>query len=980
MATAINDMIANMLQHRFNPSGIRQVVLRALTEINNGEQQLFDATAPFVQALSAAAVETAAFMEQHAAECRRRYPLLAQTQEDLYLHMSDEDYINRFAVPATAKFYLRFYKPELLNGMVLEPETGYMKLTIPRNTTFEVAGYSFSLQYPIDIRLLAHDGLQITYDNDKLSPLQELESNSILYDILDGGDGEYVQFEVLATQFGITQRFQPISKSKDLTMRMQLTESFYHARVYHQHALTGEWEELITTHADGIYDATVPTAVLRVSDEILTVSIPQVYVNSGLLTTRIRVDVYQTRGAINLPLGEYNAGSFGIIWQSFDSNERNNPYSAALANMNVAVYSDEAVMGGRSAMGFDELRRNVINNAVGPIRQAVTLAQLRAKLNNAGYELVQNIDNITNRVYLATREMPSPDIVTATTAATTGNKLLTAAAASIETLTVSAELLAQLPSVVNNGDSMTITPSTFYKIVDGVARVVAQSEIDRIKALPADKQALEVTNANYLCTPFHYVLDMSNNAFEIRPYYLDNPAAITKVFVKQNDTTLMLAGTSVYGLLRTATGYKLRVQTRSDDVYKALPDSQVFAQLAYIPVGERDRAYLNGVMVGKTEAGERVFDFDLSTTFNVDANDNLELSRFTMYNSEPRITKTPLTSEFDIVYSTSAVLSSRWTPNEVDTVLGRHLLPNQVAGINHERIKLHFGDGLDMLWTRARTVAASMVYEKWEEDKQAFYTTDVYAYGEDGTRLKVVDGQLVYTLLHKAGDPVLDGDGQPTYEYRKGDLKRDAAGNPIPVNQRGLLRQIELMLLEGAYWFATDPTTTSYRTTLTRAVVSWLINDLESFKEGLLDKTRIYFYPKTTLGSIQVYVWDDVQLSVNAAQSFTVTLAVPKQVYDNMNLRERLKIATISVLSKQLQEKTVAVSKIIEALRETYGKNDVIDVQLSGLGGEANYPVMTVASPTDRLSIRKRLVALADGKLAAEEDVTCRFVLHGGSD
>jgi hypothetical protein len=973
MTLASQVLIDNISLYRFNPAGIQRTVVQALSEINNGEQQLFDATSPFVQSLSASAYETAAFMQQHAAESRRRYPSLSQTQEDLYLHMSDEDYINRFSIPATAKFSLRFNKNELINAMRYEDETGYMKLVIPRNTFFTADVYSFSLQYPIEIRQLSHGGLQITYNNDIASPLQVLESNTIDYEILeDGNYDQYVKFDVPTTQFSIVQSNAPISKAKDLIMTMEIADQFYYARVYHKNTRTGKWDELLTTHAESVYDVKKPTAVLRVLNSFLTIKIPQIYVTTGQLNSTIRVDLYQSKGQINLPLVDYRGDAVSITWKTFDSTEINNKYSAALPNMNVAAYSDETVIGGKNEMALDTLRTNVINNATGPIRQAITPAQLETQIRNAGYDVVKNVDNVTNRVYLATREMPSPELVKATNATSTANKLLTAAAASIETLTIATEALARLSTVRDNGESLTITPNTLYQIIDGITSPVAESEVQRLLALPPDKRALEVTSGNYLFTPFHYVVDTSNNAFEIRPYYLDDPVAESKVFVKQNDTTMVLVGTASYALVRSNNGYTLRVVTRSDETYKVIPDNQVFAQLAYVPFGERDRAYLNGTMVGKTEAGERVFDFDLATNFNVDANDNLDLTKFTMYNPEARITKTSLLNSFDLVYSTSAVLSSRWMPNEVDHYLGRHLLPNQISGINHERIKLKFGEALEMLWTRARSVVSSIVYEAWEEDQQAFYKEDVHQYNADGTKLSIVDGQLQYTVLHHAGAPILDGNGEITYEHRKGDLKRDSNNELVQANPRGMLRQIDLMLIEGVYWFATDTTTATYRTALTNALVKWIASDLEPFKGTLADKTRIYFYPKTTSGMIGVYILDEVRTNIPAGQAFAVTLGVSKQVHDNSNLKARIEETTVAVLSETLKQKTVSISEVLDKLREAYG-SDVIDVQITGLGGIENYSVVTVAEDTDRLSIRKRLVAMADGTLAAEEDVTCTF-------
>jgi hypothetical protein len=185
-------------------------------------------------------------------------------------------------------------------------------------------------------------------------------------------------------------------------------------------------------------------------------------------------------------------------------------------------------------------------------------------------------------------------------------------------------------------------------------------------------------------------------------------------------------------------------------------------------------------------------------------------------------------------------------------------------------------------------------------------------------------------------------------------------------------------LLEGVYWFATDPTTSAYRLALANALVGWIVNDLNSFKANLLDKTRIYFYPKTTSGIVNVLVLDDITKTISAGQAFNVILAVPKTIYDNTDLRDKLTTATVTTLSAQLQNRTVSVSQMISALEATYG-GDVIDIQLSGLGGDNNYPVVTVVDDTDSLSIRKRLVAFADGSLAAEEDVSVSYILHSGS-
>jgi hypothetical protein len=242
-------------------------------------------------------------------------------------------------------------------------------------------------------------------------------------------------------------------------------------------------------------------------------------------------------------------------------------------------------------------------------------------------------------------------------------------------------------------------------------------------------------------------------------------------------------------------------------------------------------------------------------------------------------------------------------------------------------------------------------------------------FGVDGS------GNLTYTILHAKDDPVLDGEGNQVYQWRKGDVKLDGNGDPIILNPRGMMRQIDLMLIEGAYKFATDVITLNYRTKLTRTVVEWLTNDLEGISENLLEQTRLYFYPRTTLGSIDVMIQDGITTTISAGQAFQVTLYVSAAVYANEKLRTQLSTTTVKTLSTQLRNSTVSISAAIMALRQAYG-NDVIDVQLEGLGGDANLPALTVLDEGERCSIRKRLVAQPDDSLIVQEDVTVGFVRH----
>lgn len=965
MSTSVQTLIDQIIEYQYNPAAIQRAVLQVLSDVSNGQLEVVDPTNPFVFCLEAGAVGVAAFMIKNEVNTRKQYPSVAQTQEDLYLHMSDRDYAGRFATPSRATFEILISKDEVMSKMVTDPATGIRKLVIPRNSFFTVADTVFSLQYPIEIRQPQHGGLQVMYDASVASPLQELTTNVLNWEIRRNGSDEYIWFEFEAWQFKILSQTANVNNATDFKLDLPLEDLFYYARVYIQTS-SGAWKEILTTHSDQVYDPLTPTAVLKVVDQTLTVRIPQIYVSAGLVAGTVRVDVYQTKGALEMLLSNYPISAFVATWMAYDVADET-IFTAPLKTLKqVMAYSSQAATGGSDGLTFEELRTRVIHNAIGQPTIPITNAQLEAALTDLGYVIVKNIDVITNRVFLATRPMPTPS----------DPKLITAAASSIETLAITVDDLIKLSSVIDNGASVTITPDTLYRTKDGVVSVVLKQEIDALLAMAPDQRALVVSADNFLYTPFHYVLDMTDNEFAIRPYYLDNPSILTKLFVAENDTTLLEIGTQSYGITRTKTGYTLQIVTQSDDNVKAMADDELFVQLAFIPPGERDRAYLMGVYAGRTDTNERIYNFDLSMTYNVDSNDYLELTQFFMYSQEARVTKALLQTDFDILYATTAVMGPQWMADSVDQALGRFLLPDNIVGMTQETLRVRFGYSLQTLWSRSRTVLSSVAYKTWAMDVPRTYEKDVYLTdATTGAAFTVVNGQVQYTVLHKKGDPVLDADNNPVYQYRAGDVMLDGDGQPIVLNPRGVLRQLDLMLIEGAYWFATDSSSGGYRSDLTKTLVDWLTADLTSISGVLLEQTRLYFYPKTTLGLINVMIKDGLTTAIPAGQSFKVTLFVNKSVYVNDDLRTQLTQSTVKTISSMLDNVTVSISAITSALRDQYG-DDVIDVQLTGLGGSANLHALTVLDEGDRCSIRKRLVALSDDSLIVQEDVTVDFVRH----
>ena len=970
MSTTLQTLVERIGEYRYNPAGIQKVMVGMISEITGGKLDIVDPTNPVVFCLEAAASGTAAFMVENKTLNRKQYPYSAQTAEDLYPHMSDKDYVDRFAVPANSKITFLFEKAELLERLVTDAATGIRKLVIPRNTYVTVAGVVFSLQYPIEIRQMAHGGLQVVYDVDQPSPLQTLSTNVIDWIIIKSDDGtEFVGFEVEVQQFSILSRSAPVNVATGFYLTLPFEDQYCYARVWVDNG-DGSFTEMATTHTDATYDIRTPTAVLKVVDNTLAVKIPQIYLTTGLLNKSVRIDIYQTKGPLSMNLGNYTPQQFVAQYQALNPAEQDQYVAPLRAFRTSFIYSNNVINGGSNAMTFEQLRSRVIRNAIGSPSLPITNVQVESALERAGYTVVKNIDNITNRVFLAARPMPDPQ----------ATELITAAAAGIGTLAIKLLDAVQLGSVVDNGATITVKPDTIYRLKRGILEFVPTAEVDALKALPPDKMALAVTDGNYMYSPFHYVFDTTNNAFAVRPYYLDDPQILTKSFLGENDTTLYQVNTGSYQIVRTVDGYKLRIQTSSSDDFKALQDSEVHVQLAFLPTGDVDRAYQTGTLVGKTDTGERLYEFDLKTNYHLGSDHELALLGFQMYDESERVVDVPLQTHFDLLYSTSVAIGSQWALSDIDALLGAFQLPPDTKAITHEQLNIRLGYFLEHLWARARSVVSENQYEKWAVDVPATYESDVYQKDpQTGAAFTIVNGELVYTLLHRAGDPVVDANGDPVYKFRKGDIKFDAYGAPIVTAGRDMARQIDIFLLEGTYYFATNQVSIDYRSELVRTVVDWLTDDLPTMGDNLLEQTAIYYYPTTTLGSVDVMFSSGLTTTINAGQAFQVTLYVKAGVYANAALRATISRKTIETIGQALASRTISMSDIIDQLREQY-KDDVISIDIKGLGGASNLNVVTMLDDARRLSIRKKLVARNDETLGLEEDVTVQFVRHERSD
>uniref|UniRef100_A0AAU7PEY3 Virion structural protein n=1 Tax=Burkholderia phage vB_BgluM-SURPRISE13 TaxID=3159457 RepID=A0AAU7PEY3_9VIRU len=965
----IRDFMDDALAASYDPSGQFRAAMRTVTSIMNGEIDDISPANPVVLSLEVQAALIAAFTENMQSETRRLLQVAALTPEDLYPHMADVHFTNIFNLPASTTFTLILDKKEILNAMVPVPGTMSSKVTIPRDSYFTISDYVFGIHYPIDIIQMVHGGIRVSYDTSELTKLQALSTNILKTREVQRDGVTYLAIDIEVFQFNITSKTPTVTQGTTFSYNVAITDLYYATRVYITNA-DGSISEIPVTYSTKIYDPLNPCAVVQLLDGVVNVSIPQIYINNQQVLGQLRIDVYTTKGPLQTDFSSYSIGSIGYRFRDLDKTA-DTTYTAPMQQLDTCtILGEQPVSGGALGMSFDELRAAVIADAIGDPTLPITPAQIQNFITRLGYDVIKNTDIVTDRVFLGTKNMPDP----------TDPTLLTAANASIETMNAAFTDLIGNSAVIDNtadSNSITLKPSAIYQLVDGMLQLVDDSVLASINAMRSDLKATYVTNGNFLYSPYYYVLDKSNNQFRLAPYYLDNPTVESQTFVDDNEGTLLQVNTNGYTLVKTDTGYKLQLTVKSNDDYKALQDTDVQCLLGFTSPTEEDPCWLMGTLFGTDPTSkERIWEFDLTSQFAMDVNDRIDFRNFKMYDTTNKTIYSDLLQDFTVIYATQSQMGNLFVPGLIDALLPRYLTGMNSKAICQETLSLQFGQALSNLWARARSVASTIEYETYPTDQILRYPDDVYKVDPaTNSQIFMVDGKPTRILLHAKGDPQLDADGNQQIQYPAGSIVYDYTQTPpapIVKNVRYLKHRFELFLIEGVYAFSNDDIAIAYRNTVAQTVASWVTTDMVAVQKASMDKTNVYFYPKTIFGTIEVTVADGIIQQISAGQRFDVALTVSKEVYQNDVLRAQLETQTTTTIATYLKNQTLANSDIVENLRIAYG-DDVMDAQVSLFGDSANIPVMQLVNPVHCCGIRKRLVSRDDDKLVVEEDINVTF-------
>lgn len=973
MSSKVSEVLANLNEVMYNPNALRDNIIETLRDIKNQRDfDVLDPNNPVLWSAEASVLLASSSIESHTKTLQRRNPVMAAELEDLYGHMSEEDWIDVFAQPGRADFFMMLGKQEIINKAYPKDGLNVRKLIIPRDTEFNIGGYTFTLQYPIEIRVMPHGGLQVVYDSNASSPIRNLSTRSLQWSITEAPYQnktiEMVVIRIPALQYKINTYSDSVTEGISWKNTYSYNDQYYTCRVWNM--VRGEWVELATTHSDEVISNSVVTAQITVRENSIDVYIPDVYVRKGMIEGSVRVDIYTTQGEIDLDMSSYTPSEYKYRFRDIGNYTDKKHYADLIKFSEVALISNDTVRGGRNALTFEQIRDRCISNNFGARKLPVSEDQLKTTLSDLGFEVTRSVDYVTQRIYLATGDMPIPDIDDLSTGVGTVNGI-------IET---TIEDLSGLDMVKDNGNRVTLLPNTLYRYKQGMLELDNKS-LDDYRRMNPNHLVAETNEATLLYTPFHYVIDTNSDVLEARPYYLQEPKITNKRFVDNNNTIAMTVNTKKQSIEMTEYGYRIVVVTNSDDRYKELNDVQLFAQISFTPRGyDNNYAWANGTLLGRDEDDEAVFEFRINTNLDINRNHDMITTNFVLVGDSPSDVPITLDCDVNLIYSISGYTSPDYRTSDIDRILSSEV--EDVKAVTYEILTVELGKHLSSLWSNARSIVSNRDYMVYDEDVYMRYPKDVYKKkpGTDTPLFQVVTDEngktkIQYEYLHRKGDFILDDNGDKKVHHRKGTVVRDEFDKPIMRDERKVLRRLELFMLDAKFLFANTEEVKSYMSNVMSTLLGYITRDLPSIYTSLLEKTEVYFYPKTSMGLIEVRLGDGSTTQVDAENNFTFHYYLDAASRRNSEFLDTISENTRSALLANLATGQVSTSAITKEVRDRLG-GEIIDVEMGAFGPDEDQLMYTVLDSSQRPTIGKKLTVNPDWTLNVKDDISIIFNRH----
>ena len=681
------------------------------------------------------------------------YPKRALTPAQLYPHLSKYDYVNLAATPASMTMAFGIVKSQILANAV-DVDDVYAEIHIPKTSFFNVGPIQVSLYHDIIIRVNKNtQSISVLYDTSETSPFETLDSNMMEQKPTSFRRNmqDYLLFGFKVYQFTRDTYNKSVTSLEGYSWEFSFNNNFFAALVFSVGA-DGTRTPLEIGYDQQYYDVNTPTAILALDNvaNTITVTIPQIYLEKNLVSSKISVEVYSTYGqmAYNIPLADA-----ADVKASFDSS--GDAYAAPLAKLSEYILHplESTLVGGSSPKTFSQMKDGVVNQTFYD-RIPITPEELAAKAAASGYGLALIVDDITNRTYFASNTLDDSD-----------GTLLPVLSGSI---LLSGDSLNNDPSSILKftDGSILILPTTVFQLgqTGSVCTPLSDSQVSYLSSLTKENLVSEMNSTTYLRQPFYLSL-IPDPVYPIaRPYNLLAPTANSLVYVKENeasDSQMTVTSVSIKHLMDGTGGYQILFAVSLTDSLKSV-DTSTLQLVLSLPTSTNAYAYAVGTVVATTDANNVIFSVKLNTTYHIDTSDNITLN-LTDWNGLDTAAQVNLSSVANILLM---------LPNDNNISNDNTILPN-IPTVLKDQLCVAMQSVTLTLGTNMEKSIYSAVNTTWGNDVYKTYDTNVYLtvtqalYQRDASNNIVVrpvqnaDGSLGldYVEIYAAGEELkVDGD------------------------------------------------------------------------------------------------------------------------------------------------------------------------------------------------------------------------------
>lgn len=945
-----NQDLENLEIYKYSPSSILNLSFSRLNEILEDKYTLPSVSNPFVYLIENSAINTSLAIQEYTLLTKRLYPRLANNEKDLYLHMSDYDYLGIFSEPSFA--YIEFYilYSDFIKYAHFDPITSFYTFKIPRNLKVKIGKYIFSLTHPIIITKSVNNIINVKFDSSLENDLFPLETNYINFDIYSFNANEkYINFKVRAPEIDIETLEIPLQRSGLIknTINFNPSRQFYYFEAYYLDN-SNTWKKMLITHTNEVYDINTPTLCINVNftEKSIDYYLPNIYLDSDLIKDKIKVLIYTTNGYINVNFSDYKLEDFSTEYNNVFPEYELDDTTTPLQLITKMVFIRDKIIGGKNGLSFNEVKEAVINNSIGDRKLPITEKQLEFYVNSKNFKLIKNLDIITNRIYGLEIQPLKPELEYFTSNPDFD----------IIEFKTTLENLTYFNQVYNYTDKIKIIPfGTLFKITNKGMELLTNTEVNKLNNLSGINLAVEINANKYISSYYHYILDCSKNENELRVYELNFPSVDKINFKDSNDTIKISLNTISSNMYLIPNGYRIDIMCN----YKKYLDTLTYNDVKPYLVYEIENSYffIEGNLY--TVMNEKpVYRFDIHSNFFIDENDKIYITNAKDINGLTTTINIDLNTKLNLIFVVN-ISSNTYTPIEANKYIENSYLSLNRAVLTHEIYTITFGYSLQNLYHRLHVNTSNTEYETYTEDIPLRYEYNVY---DDNNN-----------IIHYKNDIVYDENNEIVYKYRAGDVKLDENNKPITISDQKVERYLSLLIYDYKLHRSDSDELVKYKNNLRLYMLEQIYENTKDIQSQLLENTEAFVVLPKTIDYVLVKINNKEVRSIYSQQKFIFNIYVTVVVYNNNELKQTISKIISQELSNYLENNTIL--RKTEFLDILYNKLKDYSLTINiEKFTELNSEYMEIVTTSGKISIEKIFEQSHNGYIIKDNIVT-NFVL-----